>query len=106
MKRFGGRLVLHASILEHVRPFAAGPMVAMLEVLSEMIGPEELLRLIAFPKIVYVVEVFGTVVPLRWVWELFSTVAACVCMGATGGRMESSFYASQYCAGPGVKSEV
>ena len=48
------RFVLHASTLKHVGPFSTAPCVTVLEVLSKVICSEELLRLIAFGKFVYI----------------------------------------------------
>ena len=48
------------------------------EVLTEMIGTEELLRLIALAELVYVGQVCSTSLPIRRriVWKLFATISA------------------------------
>jgi hypothetical protein len=72
----------------------------MLQMLTEMIGSEELLRLIAFSKFVNMVQVLGANVPLRGIWEFFSTITTNVCAAGRRRRMESGFYASKGRTGP------
>lgn len=56
----------------------------MLQVLSEMVGAEELLRLIAFTKFVRVVQMGNTVIPVLWlIREFFPAVAAYVYRSAS-----------------------
>ncbi len=59
------RFVLHARVLEHIRPLPTGTLVAVLQMLPEVIGTEELLRLVALAELVDMVQVFGADVPLR-----------------------------------------
>ncbi len=58
----------------------------VLEMLSEVIGSEELLGLVAFAEFVHVGEVVYPTIPvrLRVVRELLATVPAHVCEGAIG----------------------
>lgn len=72
------RLVLHAGVLQHVGPFAAGAVVAVFEVLAEVVGAEELFGLVALAELVHLVEVVGADVPLRRIGEFFPAVSACV----------------------------
>jgi len=53
---------------------------AMLEMLAEMVGTEEFLRLIAFDKFMLVGEMCSARIPIRlWiVRELIATIAACI----------------------------
>ena len=57
---------------------------AMLEMLSEVIGSKEFLGLVALTEFVYVGKVVYPAIPvgLRLVWELFTTIAAGVGEGA------------------------
>lgn len=48
----------------------------MFQVLAEVVGPVELLGLITLSKLVNVVQVLSSNVPLRRVLKLFATVAA------------------------------
>jgi len=50
--------------------------VAVFQMLAEVIGAEELLRLVAFAKFVNVVEMFGACLPAGRVGEFFATVTA------------------------------
>ena len=47
------RLFFHARRFEHIGPLSTGAAVAMLEMLPEMIGTEELLALVAFTEFVH-----------------------------------------------------
>lgn len=69
------RFILHACILEHVGPFTARSLVAVLQVLPEVISAEELFGLVALPKLVHMVQMFSANIPLRRVWEVLPTVA-------------------------------
>ena len=64
---------------------------AVLEMLSEVIGSKELFGLITFTKLMYVGQVVYPAIPvrLRLIWEIFTTVAASVGEGA-GGRLRGS----------------
>ena len=94
---------------------------AVLEVLTEVIGAKEFLRLIAFAEFVHVLKMVDTVVPVRmWVvGELLSTIAANVhsryrvhqgrgVVGCNGTRrVESSFVlAGQSGTRPGMTAKV
>ena len=81
VKRFWERLVLHTGGLEHVRPFTTGPVMAVFEVLSEVISAEELLRLVAFAKLVNVIEVLSTLIPLRRIGKFFAAISTCIGVG-------------------------
>jgi len=61
------RLLLldHARVLQHVGPLAAGPGVAVLEVLPEVVGPVELLARVALAELVHVLEVPDARLPVR-----------------------------------------
>ena len=85
------RLVLHASVLQHVGPLATRTSVAVFQVLAEVIGAEELLRLVAFAEFVDVVEMFGACLPSWRVGEFLTTVTADVRTVAGHRRMESGF---------------
>lgn len=74
--RYWWRLVLHASIFQHVGPFPACASVAMFQVLPEVVCPEELLALVALTKFVHMVEVFHAVVPVWRIHEFLTAVAA------------------------------
>lgn len=88
-------LILHASILQHVGPLAAGTSVAVLQVLAEVIGAEELLGLVALAKFVNVVEMLGASLPAWWIGEFLATVAADVRTAACHGWVESSLRAGE-----------
>lgn len=76
-------------MLEHVGPFSAGSGVAMLEVLPEVVRPEELFRLIALAKLVLDFEVLEPRRPIWWIDELVAAVAALICRTvATEGDVE------------------
>ena len=85
------RLILHASVLQHVGPRATRTGVAVFQVLAEVIGAEELLRLVAFAEFVNMVEMFGACLPAWRVGEFFTTVTADVRTIAGHRRMESGF---------------
>ena len=63
---------------------------AVLEVLSKVIGSVELLGLVAFTKFVNAVQVLSTDVPLRRIWELLAAIATNI-SARCGGSMKSSF---------------
>lgn len=54
----------HARIFQHVCPLAARARVAVLEVLAEVIGAEELLGAVAFPEFVMVLQMAYALVPV------------------------------------------
>ena len=82
-------------------------MMAVFQMLAEMIRPEEFLRLVAFAELVHVVEVVGADIPLRRVvGEFFSAIAAGVGVRGVGGRVEGGFDAGEHGAGPGVLAQV
>lgn len=56
--------VLHACILEHVRPFSAFTGVAVLEVLTKVVCPEELLVMITLGELVNVGQMFVSSFPI------------------------------------------
>jgi hypothetical protein len=62
------------------------------QVLAEVIRPVELLRLVALSKLVDVVQMLSSDVPLRWVWKFFTAIATNV---SVGGRrcVECCLYA-------------
>lgn len=72
---------------------------AVLEMLSKVVGPEEFLSLITFAEFVDMVKVFSADVPLRRVRELFAAVTAHVC-AITISRVERSFDTSKRRTGP------
>lgn len=57
-------LLQHACIFQHVRPLPARPRVAVLEVLPEVVRPEEFLAAVALPELVVRHEVLGPLVPV------------------------------------------
>lgn len=61
-----GRRVLldHACVLQHVGPFAAGARVAVLEVLAEVVGTEELLAAVALPELVHLLQMPDSFLPI------------------------------------------
>lgn len=58
---------------------------AMLQMLSEVIGTEELLGLIAFAKFVHVIEMLRPGIPVGGIGELFTAIPAHVDC-SRGGR--------------------
>jgi len=57
---------------------------AMLEVLSEVICAEKLLRLVALCKLVNYADVIPSYVPLRRIRKLFATISAQIGVSAVG----------------------
>lgn len=78
--------VTHTRRLEHIGPFAARPCVAVLEMLTEVIGAIKLLCLVAFAELVCPEDMVASMVPVCWVGELFTTVATDVCCSICGRR--------------------
>lgn len=72
------RFVLHTRILQHVGVLAASPGVTVFQMLPEMVGTEEFLRLVALAELVHRGQMFEASVPIRsrHVGELFAAVAA------------------------------
>lgn len=69
-------LVLHARVLQHIGPFSTCTRVAMLQMLTKMVGTEEFLRLIAFTEFMHVLEVGHPGFPVwSWiVWKFYTTI--------------------------------
>lgn len=101
---FRQRLVFHACEFQHISPFSRCALVAVLQVLPEVISPEEFLRLVAFAKFVHVVEVLGAHIPLRRVRELLSTIAANVVPATSSRAVKCCFHASKSGARPAVST--
>lgn len=80
-------LVLHTCILQHVGPLPTRALMAMFQMLPEMIRTVELLLMVALPEFVYVVQMISAYVPLGWVGKLLAAVAADV--GIVGCAVES-----------------
>lgn len=78
----------------------------MLEVLAEVVGAEELLRLVTLSKLVYMVEVFGAVLPARRISKLLTAVATNVSAVAGHGRVECCFWAGERSARPRMTSQM
>lgn len=64
----------------------------MFQVLAEVIRPVEFLRLVALSKLVDVIQMLSSDVPLRWVWKFVATIATNVSIGGRG-RVECCLYA-------------
>ena len=65
-----------------VCPLPTRALVTVLQMLTEVISPEKLLRLVAFAKLVNNVQVFGPSVPLSWVvCEAFATITTDIDIG-------------------------
>lgn len=76
---------------------------AVLQVLSEVICAEELLGLIAFAKLVRMVQMLCSDVPIGRVRKFLATETADVGRGWTSGRsVKRSLYASERSTRPGV----
>ena len=59
---------------------------AMLQVLAKVIGAEELLGLVAFAKLMHVIQVLGPSVPIRGIGELLTAITAYVGCCRVGWR--------------------
>lgn len=79
---------------------------AVLEVLTEVIGAEELLGLVAFAKFVNMVEMLSARFPARWVGELFTAVATNVRAVASHGGVKGGFWPGERGAGPGMTTQM
>jgi hypothetical protein len=64
LSRDWGILLEHACVFQHVGPLAAGASMAMLEMLTEMIGPVKLLARVAFAKLVLFLQVTDPLLPV------------------------------------------
>jgi hypothetical protein len=73
-----GLLFLHASAFQYIGPFPAGPSVAVLQVLPEVVGAVELLRIVALAELVHARQVLEPPIPvyLGVIWEVFAAVPA------------------------------
>jgi len=71
-------LFSHAGLLEVVAPPPAQATVAVPDVLPEVVGAVELLRLVAVAELVALGEMLDAALPLRGKRELFPAVAAFV----------------------------
>lgn len=63
-------------MLQHICPLSTRTLMAMFQVLTEMVRPEELLRLIAFAELVDMIQVLRAPVPLRRIRELLPAIPA------------------------------
>lgn len=79
------RLILHTSILEQIRPLPTRPRMRVFQMLTKVIRTEELLRLIALAKLMDMVQMFGSHVPL-WDWVVGEFVAAVAAHVGGAGR--------------------
>ena len=79
---------------------------AVFEMLTEVVGAEEFLCLVALSELVHVVEMFCAKIPARRVGELFATIATNICTIASHGLMEGCFCTSKCSARPRVASQV
>jgi hypothetical protein len=72
-----------------------------------MIGTEELLGLVAFAKLVHVIQVLGPGVPLRWIRELLTAISTDIGCSRMGWRgMICRMHACQRSAGPRMKTKM
>lgn len=73
-------LLFHASIFENVGPLATRPSMTMLQVLTEVVGAEEFLRIVTFPEFVHCRQVLEATVPIwsREIGEFLTAIPACV----------------------------
>lgn len=80
IKRYRGRFFFDASLLEPISPFPTCASMAVLKVLTEVIGAEEFLRLVALAELVDHVQVTCSIFPVGcwFVAELLSTVTASI----------------------------
>ena len=79
---------------------------AVLQMLPEVIGAEEFLRLVTLPELVYVVQVLGPNVPLWRVGELLSAITAGIDVAFAGRCVIGGLNTRQDGAGPGVFAEM
>ncbi len=118
--RYGRVLFHHTCILKHVCPFAAGTNVAVLEVLTEVIGAVELFARVALAELVVFLKMDDAFFPVpigdeppilvaRWAGplELFSTVATRIRVpGSSRTVMESPLVACQRRARPAMSADM
>lgn len=57
-------LIHHACVLKHVSPLATGASVAVLQVLSEVIGSIKLLGRVAFAELVHFLKMSNALIPV------------------------------------------
>lgn len=74
----------------------------VLEMLSKVIGSEELLCLVAFTKLVSLVQVLCAKLPLRWVRKLHAAVTAHIGSASSKRCVKGSFNACQGRTAPRV----
>ena len=79
---------------------------AVFEVLAEMVGSIEFLRLIALSKFVDLVEVGFADVPLGRIGKVLTAVAAGVGVHAVGGRMKGCMRTREHSTRPRMFAEV
>ena len=79
---------------------------AMFEMLSEVIRPEELLRLVAVSELVDVVEVIRSDVPLRRIREVLAAIPARICVCAVGRCVKGCLDAGQHGARPRMLAQM
>jgi hypothetical protein len=100
--RLGERFVFHTSIFEHISPFATSTSMTMLQMLPEMIRPEKLLGMVAFPELMHLLQVSYSEIPVllccyshlgSWrrrgdarTREIFATISTRICLIWTGWR--------------------
>lgn len=100
------RLVFHASDLKLVRPLPRCSLMGMLEMLTEVVGAKEFLRLVALSVFVYVIQMLCANIPLRWVWKLLAAIATQVGPARRLGSMKSGLNACKNCAAPAMSAKM
>jgi hypothetical protein len=96
----GHRFVPHAGVLQHISPLATRPSMAVFQVLTKMVGAEKLLGFVAFAKLVNMIEVVGSHVPLWGVWEFVAAIPAYISESAGERGMKGGLGARQCCTQP------
>lgn len=80
---------------------------AVLQMLSKMVGAKEFFSLVTLSKLVHVVQVFSPSVPVGRQWEFFAAVPANVGHARVRwGRMESGMDTSKRGARPRMTSQM
>lgn len=79
---------------------------AVLQVLSEVIGSEELFGLVALAKLVKEIQMLCANVPLRRIRVFLTAVAASIRAIGNIRAMERGLDACKRCTGPGVQSKM
>ena len=69
------RFVVHTSVLQHVRPLPTLALMTVFQMLAKVVCSIELFGLVAFSKLVDVVQMLGSNVPLWWIGEFFAAIA-------------------------------